>query len=133
MFPAGQVSAVSGRRALALRSFKEEAVLARVVRSPPTLSSQSITWSGITVVKDGSVLPGLSDEWIAGILMGRTVTVMVVGVFLVPLHASAVSNALLLLSPAACQWRVHSCLFGSDFSSMYMHVTHVISSTGTIL
>ena len=33
---------MSGRRALALRSFKEEAVLARVVRSPPTLSSQSI-------------------------------------------------------------------------------------------
>ena len=33
---------VSGRRVLALRSFKEEAVLACLVRSPPTLSSQSI-------------------------------------------------------------------------------------------
>ena len=33
---------MSGRRALALRSFKEEAVLARVVRSAPTMSSHSI-------------------------------------------------------------------------------------------
>ena len=37
---------MSGRRALALRSFKEEAVLARMVRSPPTLSSRSIIESG---------------------------------------------------------------------------------------
>jgi hypothetical protein len=31
---------VSGRRALAMRRFKEEAVLAHVVHSPPTMSVQ---------------------------------------------------------------------------------------------
>jgi hypothetical protein len=32
------IEEVSGRRALALRRFEEEAVLAHVVRSPPTLA-----------------------------------------------------------------------------------------------
>jgi hypothetical protein len=36
---------MSGRRALALRRFKEEAVLAHVVRSPPTMLRMD-TWEG---------------------------------------------------------------------------------------
>ena len=39
---------MTGHRALALLRFKEEAVLARVLRSPPTLSSQVVVdvWKG---------------------------------------------------------------------------------------
>jgi hypothetical protein len=37
---------VSGRRALALRRFKEEAVLAHVVRFPPTISMQLVSLLG---------------------------------------------------------------------------------------
>jgi hypothetical protein len=36
---------VSGRRALALRRFKEEAVLAHVVRSPPTMTATALLCS----------------------------------------------------------------------------------------
>ena len=46
----------SGRRALALRSLKEEAVLARVVRSPPTILTVFVIWSfSCKIMKTGNV------------------------------------------------------------------------------
>ena len=43
---------VSERRALALRSFKEEAVLARVVRYPPTLTSMNVISTAVFMNAD---------------------------------------------------------------------------------
>jgi hypothetical protein len=47
---------MSGRRALALRSFKKEAVLAHVVRSPPTLGMSHYSFCDMFHI-DAMLLP----------------------------------------------------------------------------